>query len=108
MFGTRRVVGKPFWRCLCAAGDTYPPILFFDGWGVQRYNPDNEALLRHIRLPVRQTTSCAFGGENLDELYVTSAVYGMDDEALQGQPMAGSLIKIDPGVRGVPAFSYGG
>ena len=75
---------------------------------MQRYNPDNGALLRHIRLPVRQTTSCAFGGENLDELYVTSAVYGMDDEALQGQPMAGSPIKIDLGVRGVPAFSYGG
>ena len=83
-------------------------IALFDGWGVQRYNPANGELLRHIRLPVQQTTSCAFGGENLDELYITSAAIGLDDSALRDQPMAGALIKIDPGVRGVPAFSYGG
>jgi sugar lactone lactonase YvrE len=83
-------------------------IAVFGGWGLQRYNPDNGERLRHIRLPFGQTTSCAFGGEHLDELYVTSAVYGLDDEAFQDQPLAGSLIKIDPGVKGVPAFSYGG
>ena len=83
-------------------------IALFDGWGVQRYNPANGELLRHIRLPVQQTTSCAFGGENLDELYITSAAIGLDDSTLRDQPMAGALIKIDPGVRGVPAFSYGG
>ena len=83
-------------------------IALFDGWGVQRYNPANGELLRHIRLPVQQTTSCAFGGENLDELYITSAAIGLDDSALRDQPLAGALIKIDPGVKGVPAFSYGG
>ena len=83
-------------------------IALFGGWGVQRYNPANGELLRSIRLPVEQTTSCAFGGENLDELYVTSAAIGLDDAALAAQPLSGSLIKIDPGVCGVPAFSYGG
>jgi len=83
-------------------------IALFGGWGVQRYNPANGELLRSIRLPVEQTTSCAFGGENLDELYVTSAAIGLDEAALAAQPLAGALIVIDPGVRGVPAFSYGG
>ena len=83
-------------------------IALFGGWGVQRYNPANGELLRSIRLPVEQTTSCAFGGENLDELYVTSAAIGLDDAALAAQPLSGALIVIDPGVRGVPAFSYGG
>jgi hypothetical protein len=32
----------------------------------------------------------------------------MDESALREQPLAGSLVKIDPGVRGVAAFSYAG
>ena len=59
-------------------------------------------------LPIAQVTACAFGGDHLDELYITSAAVGLDDEALAAQPLAGSLVKVDPGVVGVPAFSYGG
>ena len=83
-------------------------IAIFGGWGVRQYNPQTGALLQVLRLPVEQTTSCAFGGENLDELYVTSARFGMDEQALAAQPLAGSLLKLDPGARGVPAFAYAG
>ena len=83
-------------------------IAVFGGWAVRRYDPDTGALMRELRLPMERVTSCAFGGPDLDELYVTSAVVGMDDQALAEQPLAGSLVKVDPGVAGVPAVSYGG
>ena len=83
-------------------------IALFGGWGVSCYNPDNGELLQEVDLPFAQVTSCAFGGENLDELYITSAVHTMDEQALAEQPLAGALVRIDPGVRGVPAHSYAG
>ena len=83
-------------------------VAVFGGWGVRRFDPGNGALLRDVRLPMSNVTSCAFGGDQLDELYVTSAVHGMDEAAFREQPLAGSLVRIDPGVCGVPAFSYAG
>lgn len=83
-------------------------IALFGGWGVSCYNPQNGALLREIKLPFAQVTSCAFGGENLDELYITSATYTMDEEALAAQPLAGALVRVEPGARGVVANSYAG
>ncbi|HCL27782.1 MAG TPA: hypothetical protein DIC52_05020 [Candidatus Latescibacteria bacterium] len=83
-------------------------VAVFGGWDVRRYDPDTGELLRDLRLPFGYVTSCAFGGANLDELYVTSAVVGLDDETLAEQPLAGSLVKLDPGVAGVPACSFQG
>ncbi len=83
-------------------------VAVYGGWGVRRYDPVSGALLRDLRLPIECVTSCAFGGDNLDELYVTSAVAGFDAKKLAQQPLAGSLVKIDPGVQGVAAFSFAG
>ncbi|MEE2658258.1 MAG: SMP-30/gluconolactonase/LRE family protein [Candidatus Latescibacterota bacterium] len=83
-------------------------IAVFGGWGVRRYDPHTGKLLRNLRLPMSAVTSCAFGGPNLDELYVTSAVVGLDEAARAEQPLAGSLVKLDPGVRGVASVAYAG
>ncbi|MDA0333585.1 MAG: SMP-30/gluconolactonase/LRE family protein [bacterium] len=83
-------------------------VAVYGGWGVRRYDPVSGALLRDLRLPIECVTSCAFGGDHLDELYVTSAVGGFDAEKLAQQPLAGSLVKIDAGVQGVAAFSFAG
>ncbi len=83
-------------------------IALFQGAGVKRYDPNSGVLLRDIGLPMSQVTSCAFGGENLDELYITSAAINLDTSAMAEQPLAGSLVKIDPGVQGVEAYAYGG
>ena len=83
-------------------------IAVFGGWGVRVYNPESGALVRDIRLPVEQVTSCTFGGADLDELYITSATHSMDEPRLAAQPLAGSLIKIDANASGVPSYSYGG
>ena len=83
-------------------------IALFGGAGVRRYDPGSGSLLRDVSLPISQVTSCAFGGERLDELYITSAATGLDEAALAREPLAGSLVKINPGVRGVEAYAYGG
>lgn len=69
-------------------------------WGsgnIKRYRPDG-SIERTIPLPVAHATSCAFGGPNLDHLYITSARCGTDPP---DRP-AGDLFRIRPGVRGTP------
>jgi sugar lactone lactonase YvrE len=57
-----------------------------------------------------QVTSCAFGGPNLDQLYITTAACGIDEARLKtDQVNAGHLFKLDlsaEGIKGVKAFSY--
>ena len=83
-------------------------IAIFGGGAVKRYNPETGEHLATIELPVTCVTSCAFGGPDLDQLYITSASYRLTAAELAGQPLAGSLFRAVPGVRGVPAFEYAG
>jgi sugar lactone lactonase YvrE len=59
------------------------------------------------RLPVSRPTSCSFGGESLDRLYITTARQGLDATQLVAETLAGALLAIEPGVRGLaePAFA---
>ena len=83
-------------------------IALFGGGAVKRYDPESGEQLATIELPVRCVTSCAFGGPDLDQLYVTSASYRLTAAELAEQPLAGSLFRAAPGVRGVRAFEYAG
>jgi len=79
-------------------------------WGgarLVRYAPDGR-VDRVVALPVRQPTSCAFGGPDLATLYVTTARVGLSEEALAAQPWAGSLLAFDPGVRGLALPPFAG
>ncbi|MEO8175202.1 MAG: SMP-30/gluconolactonase/LRE family protein [Sphingomicrobium sp.] len=80
-------------------------IAFWDGWCVQRYSPAGECL-RSIKLPVAKPTSCAFGGRDLDRLYISSASIGLDAAALAVQPQAGGLFLASPGVTGVAEIPF--
>lgn len=52
--------------------------------------------------------SCAFGGEGLATLYVTSAREGLSAAASAKQPLAGSLLAFEPGVAGLPLPAFSG
>lgn len=79
----------------------------FRGGAVAQFDPDGR-LVRHIRLPVSNPTMCAFGGPELDILYVTSASRFLDAAALRDQPLAGRLFAIGGlGVRGLPEPKFG-
>ena len=68
-------------------------------WGgarVVRYTPAG-AIERVVELPPRQTTACCFGGPKLEDLFVTSARVGREDE-----PGAGHVYRVHVGVPGLP------
>jgi sugar lactone lactonase YvrE len=79
----------------------------WDGWRVTRYAPDGR-VDRVIELPVQRPTCCAFGGEGLDVLYVTSARTGLRPEDLARGPLAGGLFAVHAGVRGLEEPRYRG
>jgi len=77
-----------------------------DGWRLRRYAPDG-SLDREIRLPVAKPTSVMFGGPDLATLYVTSMQFGLSEGELAEQPLAGALLALDAGVRGLPEPVFG-
>lgn len=82
-------------------------IAHWDGWQVTRWNPHTGKKLSTVRLPVAKVTSCTFGGENLQDLYITSASVGLSDQELKMQPLAGSLMVIKKiGFTGAPTFEF--
>jgi sugar lactone lactonase YvrE len=82
-------------------------VAFYDGWSVRRFTPDGR-LDRVVELPTARITSCAFGGPDLADLYVTSATDGLDAGQLHDQPLAGALFVVRPGVGGLPITPFAG
>ncbi|CAL7942671.1 unnamed protein product [Xylocopa violacea] len=83
-------------------------VAVYGGAGVLQINPKTGELLRFVKINTAQNiTSVAFGGPNLDVLYVTSASIGLNENQLREQPHAGYLFTIKGlGVRGFPANSF--
>jgi sugar lactone lactonase YvrE len=73
----------------------------FNGGRLLRYAPDGR-LDREIAMPVDRPTCCAFGGPDLDILFITSTSQNMTEAERQAHPMAGALMAMRPGVRGLP------
>ncbi|MGH8677892.1 MAG: SMP-30/gluconolactonase/LRE family protein, partial [Burkholderiales bacterium] len=68
---------------------------------VARFAPDGR-LDRTLELPVQCPTSCQFGGPDLSSLFVTTARQRLTPEELAKQPLAGALLMLDTGLRGLP------
>ncbi len=80
----------------------------WDGWQVARWNPLTGQKLLSIGMPAARITSCTFGGETLQDLYITSARVGLTDEQLEEQPLAGSLFVVENcGFKGMEAVKFG-
>lgn len=80
-------------------------VAFWGGSAVRRIDPSGE-MVTTVEFPVSQITSCAFGGQDLSELYVTSARDGLSERQQAGQPHAGGLFRLRPGVRGQPSQAF--
>jgi sugar lactone lactonase YvrE len=80
-------------------------VALYGGSAVHRYTPAG-VLDAVVPVPATATTCCAFGGADLDVLYVTTAAKGTPPGAVE--PHAGGLFAVDPGVRGLPTTPYAG
>jgi gluconolactonase len=70
---------------------------------VIRVDPTNGKLLNRIPIPALQVTSVAFGGPQLDDLYVTTANLALTDEQLHKYPGSGATFRVTGvGVKGYP------
>ena len=99
-------MGHPDGMTIDAEGKLW--VAHWDGWHVHRWDPESGELLESISVPAARVTSCAFGGPDLDDLYITTARVGIDGSALADQPRAGGLFKARPGACGVEAFEFAG
>ncbi len=81
-------------------------------WGagkVVRINPHTgETVYEIIISGAKQVSSCAFGGKNLDEVYITTAGQGLSEEDWKEQPNAGGLFRIKVPFKGVPSPKFKG
>ncbi|MET3504600.1 SMP-30/gluconolactonase/LRE family protein [Halalkalibacter oceani] len=78
------------------------------GYKVSRWNPRTGERIGEVAVPAKQVTSCCFGGEQLDELFITTARRGLSEEELQRYPHSGGVFHIKPGVKGTPSYSFKG
>ncbi|HRN58428.1 MAG TPA: SMP-30/gluconolactonase/LRE family protein, partial [Agriterribacter sp.] len=80
-------------------------------WGanaVGRFDPQTGGLLQKIEVPAPNVSSCAFGGKDLDTLYITTARGALSEAQLAAYPLSGGLFSVKPGVKGVAAEFYRG
>ncbi|MGH3276892.1 MAG: SMP-30/gluconolactonase/LRE family protein, partial [Streptosporangiaceae bacterium] len=89
--------GLPDGMAVDADGGTW--VALFGGGCLRRYDPAG-VLTDQVEFPVRQVTSCCFGGADLADLYVTTA--GID-----GGLHGGSLFRLRPPVGGLPTWPFG-
>ena len=74
------------------------------GGAVLRIDPHNGSLLQKIDFPCVETTACAFGGDKLERLFVTTGIHKSIEEE-----NAGRVFVVDGlGVVGTKAFSFAG
>jgi sugar lactone lactonase YvrE len=76
-------------------------IAHWGGFGVYRWNPIDGKLIGKIELPVPNVSSCAFVGENLDHLVITTARENLNEEDLKKYPQSGDVFFAKPGVPGI-------
>ncbi|WP_030670226.1 SMP-30/gluconolactonase/LRE family protein [Streptomyces sp. NRRL B-1347] len=90
--------GFPDGLTVDAAGCVW--VALWDGAQIRRYTPGG-TLDRVVELPVPRPTACAFGGQDLRDLYVTTARVGRR----RPHPMAGAVLVLPgagDGLAGVP------
>jgi sugar lactone lactonase YvrE len=102
LFADTKDHGDPDGSALDAEG-----FLWNARWGgscLIRYAPDGR-IDRIIEVPVKQPTSCVFGGDDLKTLYVTSARAGLGDSANEWD---GALLSTRVDVAGGPCTAFAG
>lgn len=79
-------------------------VALWDGGEVRRYTPDG-SVDAIVPLPCGRVTACSFGGDDLDELFITTSRLDLPDGV---DPQGGALFRCEPGVRGQAVHAFAG
>ncbi|NWK54953.1 SMP-30/gluconolactonase/LRE family protein [Verrucomicrobiaceae bacterium N1E253] len=75
-------------------------VALWGGSAVARIDPTPGKITDLYRLPTSQITNCTFGGDDLQDLYITTAKEGLSEEQLAAQPLAGKVFIIRTTAKG--------
>jgi sugar lactone lactonase YvrE len=92
--------------CIDAEGMLW--VGHYGGSRLNRFDPRTGTCIRTVPLPVSNVTSCCFGGEKLDHLYITTAWLGLSEAQRAKEPQAGGIYRLHTGPIGVPSALYAG
>jgi sugar lactone lactonase YvrE len=98
--------GKPDGMTIDREGNLW--IALWNGWAVECWDPRSGECVARVDVPVARVTSCVFGGASHDCLFITTAGSGLSAAERIGQPLAGSIFCVHPGVSGYPAARFQG
>ena len=91
---------------LTVDADGFVWTALWGGGAVHRYASDG-SLDTVVRVPASRTTSCAFGGNDCRELFITTSVMELSPAERGAEPDAGALFRCRPGPAGVAATFCG-
>jgi sugar lactone lactonase YvrE len=79
-------------------------------WGGARISQvaADGTLLAQFGVEAMNVTSCVFGGPNMNELFVTTALSGTDATTFRNFPHAGGVFRMETHVTGMPTYEFGG
>jgi sugar lactone lactonase YvrE len=83
-------------------------VAMWNGGRVLRIAPDGRAIGGFDVPGVSQASSCTFGGDDLGDLYITTARETFTDDDAAREPSAGGLFRVRPGPMGVVADRFVG
>ncbi|WP_323788738.1 SMP-30/gluconolactonase/LRE family protein [Psychroserpens sp.] len=78
----------------------------WNGNAVLQFDSKTGEILSKVEVPAHNVTSCAFGGDNLDVLYITTANIDMTEDEQKRFPLAGSIFKVKTEVKGVKSSFF--
>ncbi|CAH2054425.1 unnamed protein product, partial [Iphiclides podalirius] len=104
-FQTNNVTGMPDGMTIDRDGNLW--VACYDGGKVIKIDSRAGKLLEQHKLPANKVTSVAWGGHDLETLYVTTSNVGLNPVEHAQQPDAGSLFAIEgTGSRGLPENQF--
>lgn len=99
---TKHIDSSPDGMTIDTQGNLW--VAFCHGACVTCFNPNTGKEVHRVEIPCLETTACAFGGENLSDLYITTGIHKSEVEE-----HAGKLWKVSGlGVNGVPTNFFKG
>lgn len=94
--------GRPDGLTVDAQGGVW--VALNGGGAVRRYTPEG-VVDEVVEVPARKVTACTFGGQHLDELFITTSREDLEPDV---DPLAGALFRSAVGVTGMPIREFAG
>nr|CAD7441868.1 unnamed protein product [Timema bartmani] len=100
-FKENNIEGFPDGMTIDAEGKLW--VACYGGQQIIRVDPDTHKVMQTVKIPAPHVTSAAFGGTNLEDLYVTTASERLNPQQKLDFPDAGCTFKITGlGFKGLP------